>query len=131
MDNLMYNVLIAVITALIGIVVRELIPYIREQKENALAELRQTKWSWAADIVDTVVRAVEQTLSDQLHGEDKKDEAVRLIRKLTYSAGIQLTDDQISTLIEASVHALNEGKAMDLPAPVIGFDTDQEGGVDG
>lgn len=107
MDSMVYNVLIAVIVALIGVVVRELIPYIRNQKETALAELKQTKWAWAADIVDTVVRAVEQTVSDQLHGEDKKDEAIKWIRKLTYSAGIQLTDDQISTMVEAAVQAMN------------------------
>lgn len=107
MDNMIYNVLIAVIVALVGVMVRELIPYIRNQKENAVAELKQTKWAWAADIVDTVVRAVEQTVSDQMHGIDKKDEAVRWIRKLTYSAGIQLTDDQISTMIEAAVQAMN------------------------
>lgn len=124
----MHDLLMAVIVALIGVIVKELLPYIRKEKERALLELRQTKWAWAADIVDTVVRAVEQTVSDQLHGEAKKDEAVKWIRKLTYSAGIQLTDDQISAMIEAAVRAMNQETqdvVHELPS-AIGFVPDKE-----
>lgn len=124
----MHDLLMAVIVALIGVIVKELLPYIQKEKERALLELRQTKWAWAAEIVDTVVRAVEQTVSDQLHGEDKKDEAVKWIRKLTYSAGIQLTDDQISAMIEAAVRAMNQETqdvVHELPS-AIGFIPDKE-----
>ena len=128
MNDFIFNLLMAVVVGVVGAVAKELIPYLVEKKNNALLELRRTKWDWVADIVDTVVRAVEQTLSDQLHGEDKKDEAVKWIRKLTYSAGIQLTDDQISAMIEAAVRAMNQETqdvVHELPS-AIGFVPDKE-----
>ena len=63
MNNMIFNVLMALIVALIGVITKTLLPYLSEKKAEATAKIRQTRWAWAADIIDAVVRAVEQTVS--------------------------------------------------------------------
>ena len=109
MENLVFNILMALVVAIAGIVARQLLPYLREKKEEAVERIRQTRWAWAADIIDAVVRAVEQTVSDEIHGEDKKAEAIRLIDRIFYQAGLHLSEDQINALIEAAVQNMNAG----------------------
>ena len=108
MTNLIYNVLFALIVAVAGIIARELLPYLKKKQAELDATIRRTQWSWAADIVDAVVRAVEQTVSQEVHGEGKKDIALHYIQRILKENDIELTDDQIDALIEAAVHAMNE-----------------------
>lgn len=109
MNELIFNVLMALVVAIAGIIAKSLIPYLHERKEAVTAELRQTKWAWAAEIIDAVVRAVEQTVSKEIHGNGKKEIAVRCIKEILSQNGIEITDEQIDALIEAAVHSLNEG----------------------
>ena len=105
-NELIFNVLLALFVAIIGVIGKELIPYLKEKKAQAMKQLEATKWSWAAEIVDAVVKAVEQTVLD-MHGDDKKVYAKHQIYKIFKQAGISLTDDQIDTLIEAAVQEMN------------------------
>lgn len=107
MSALIFNVLMALVVALAGIVARQLLPYLKEKKEEATEKIRQTRWAWCADIIDAAVRAVEQTVSDEIHGEDKKAEAAKLIGRIFYQAGLHMTEDQIDALIEAAVQSMN------------------------
>lgn len=112
LQELVFNVLVAVIVALIGIITRQLLPYLQQKKAEVTAQIRLTKWAWAADIIDAVVRAVEQTVSESIHGEDKKRVAFEFIKAAFKDTDIELTDAQIDTLIEAAVYAMNEGKEL-------------------
>lgn len=107
LNDLIYNVLMALVVAVAGVIARYLIPYLRTKRAAVSAEFRRAKWGWAADIVDAVVRAVEQTVSDGIHGEAKKQIAVDYIRKLLRQTGVDLTDEQLDALVEAAVQALN------------------------
>lgn len=107
-QELVFNVLVAVIVALIGIITHQLLPYLKQKKDEVTAQIRLTKWAWAADIIDAVVRAVEQTVDENIHGEDKKKVAITYIKAAMKNTGIELTDAQIDTLIEAAVYAMNE-----------------------
>lgn len=107
MQNLVFNILLALVVAIVGIVAKTLLPYLRQKKEELNATIRATKWSWAADIIDAVVHAVEQTVEEDLHGEGKKEVAMQYIRDILAQAGLTLSDVEINTLIEAAVHAMN------------------------
>jgi len=109
MQQLFMNVLTAVVVAMIGIITKQLLPYLIQKKEAAIAELRKTKWAWAAEIIEAAVRAVEQTVAEGVHGDDKKRIAFEYIKAAFFGSGIELTDAQIDTLIEAAVYAMNEG----------------------
>ena len=110
MQNLIFNVLMALVVAIAGIVAKQVIPFVKAKKEEALAKIRQTKWAFAADIIDAVVRAVEQTVSDEIHGEGKKELAIKYIQELLAQNGIEVTAEQLDALIEAAVQAMNEGQ---------------------
>jgi LL-H family phage holin len=107
-EKLVYEVLFALVVAIAGIVAKTLIPYLKQKEAEALAKLRQTQWAWAADIIEAVVRAVEQTVSEEIHGEDKKAIAVRYITDIFRQNGINLSHEQIDKLIEAAVQAMNQ-----------------------
>ena len=122
MDRLIFNILMAIVVALTGIIARELIPYIEKKVEEAEEKIRRTQWAWAVDIVEAVVRAVEQTVAEDIHGKDKKDRAILYITRLLRENGISISAEEISTLIEAAVHTMNEncilagaGELVDLP----------------
>lgn len=106
-NTLVFNVLLALIVALIGVITKTLLPYLKAKKDEATTTLRQTRWAWAADIVDAVVKAVEQTADEYMHGEVKKDTATRMIVDFFRENHIDLTEAQISALIETAVQELN------------------------
>lgn len=93
MNNLIFNVLAAVIVALIGVITKSLLPFLKAKKDEATARLRQTRWAWAADIIDAVVRAVEQTAAEDIHGLDKKKLALMYINPWLMKNGIILTPE--------------------------------------
>ena len=107
MSNFLIDLLMAVIVAIAGVVARELLPFLREKRKEAISSLRRTQWEWVADIVDAVVRAVEQTVSGELHGEDKKKRAVNQIVQLLDRNGLKVDYAQIEALVEATVQAIN------------------------
>lgn len=107
MNNLLMNVLTAVIVALIGVITTQLLPFLIAKKDEALAKMRHTKWAWAADIIDAAVRAVEQTVAEDVHGINKKKLAVNYIMPWLSKNGITLTEEEIDQLIEAAVQAMN------------------------
>lgn len=109
MNNLFFNICMALIVAIAGIVAKTLLPYLEEKRAEVEAKLRNTRWSWAVDIVDAVVRAVEQTVEEDIHGEEKKRIAIKYIEKLLNDNGIALTYDEINTLVEAAVNTMNSG----------------------
>lgn len=110
MNDLIFNVLAAVVVAMIGIIMKQLLPYLKKKQAETDAKLRKTRWSWCADIIDAIVRAVEQTAAGALSGEDKKEAAEQYIYKIFDQTGLSLSEEQIDALIEAAVEAMNENK---------------------
>lgn len=110
MDKLVFNILLALAVAIAGIIAKNVLPFLKAKKEEALAKLRETKFAFAADIIDAVVRAVEQTVSEELHGDDKKNLAIKYIQELLAQNGIAITAEQLDVLIESAVQAMNEAK---------------------
>ena len=113
MTELIYNVLTAVVVALIGVIVRELIPYLKQKRIEATTQIRKTRWAWTADIIDAAVRAVEQTADVELHGEGKKTLAKQYVKTILRESNLPVDEYQIDKLIEAAVQAMN-GSGMNL-----------------
>lgn len=107
MSNLIFNILMALVVTIAGIIAKQLLPYLREKEAEAMERIRQTRWAWCADIIDSAVRAIEQTIGEDIHGEEKKAAAVQLIQRIFYQSGLRLTDDQIDALVEAAVQQMN------------------------
>lgn len=129
-STLIFNVCMALIVALIGVITKTLLPYLKAKQEAATTAIRKTKWAWAADIIDAVVRAVEQTVEDGVHGEAKKEAATRLIFDFFRANHIDLTQEQVSALIESAVQAMNSNtiEVTDYSnTDAIGFNLEDKG----
>ena len=98
MNSLIFNVLMALIVAVIGVIARELLPYLEQKRKETEAALRRTKWAWA----------VEQTVAEKIHGKAKKQEAVRYIKYICGKCGLELSETEIDMLIEAAVKEMND-----------------------
>ena len=110
-NDLIYNICLALVVGIAGVIAKELIPLLREKYAETLKQIEATKWAWAVDNIGEVVRAVEQTVLEK-HGDEKKAIAHQMIWKLFKEANISMSDQQIDALIEAAVHAMNGEKAV-------------------
>lgn len=103
MQELFVNLIVAILCGVIVWVAKATIPYIK-------AKLATSQYSWAADIIEYTVRAYEQMTEGPGQGDHKYrlvfDQVTAELAKL----GINLTERQISTLIEAAVQAMNAEK---------------------
>ena len=60
------------------------------------------------DVVYSTVKYVEQIYTD-IHGEDKLNEALKQASSILQEKGIQVSQDQLKTLIESVVYGMNQG----------------------
>ena len=109
LNDLIFNICLALVVGICGVIAKELIPLIKEQYAKTIKQMEATKWAWAVDIINEVVRAVEQTVIEK-HGDEKKAVAHQLIWKAFKEAGISMSEQQVDALIEAAVHAMNGEK---------------------
>lgn len=98
---LMYGVLIWGIRA----VVKNVIPFVE-------AKLAETNYGWAAEIIANAVRAYEQVVSGSGRGEEKFDLVMDFIKRELSKLGINLSEQQITILIEAAVQEMNAEKLI-------------------
>lgn len=100
MNALLFNLLEVVIITAIVAVLRYLIPYFT-------GILRAHDYGFAADIIEKIVRAAEQTITGHGRGDEKFEWVVRMARSQFDRYGIRITDDQLIQLLEAAVQAMN------------------------
>ena len=121
MNELVFNICLAIVVAIFGIIAKSVIPFLRAKKDAAMEQLRETRWFWVADLVDAAVNAVEQTVSEDIHGEDKKELAMTYIMEVLKENNIEISVEQLSTLIEAAVKAMNDA----LPEEIVAVPDDE------
>ncbi len=93
------GLLVAVITALIGVVTRKVTTYLANKEISA--EI--------AAVTNTAVRAVEQIYKD-LHGDDKLNKAKEYALELLNERGIAISEIELDLAIHKVVQELNQGK---------------------
>lgn len=104
MNELLFNILQVVIISAIAAILRYAIPYFT-------AILRAHDYNFAASIIETMVRAAEQTFIGVHRGDEKFEWVVKMAKVQLDKYGIAITDDQLIQLLEAAVQAMNaEGK---------------------
>lgn len=85
--------------------------------QSAIAKLPANKRDFAANVVNTVVAAVDQMASDQLNGPGKKQMALELVEKELKAFGMQVPESTVNALIEEAVK-LSKSPAVVVAAPV-------------
>lgn len=89
-----------VITWAIQTAIKHVVPFIE-------TKLKESQYSWAAEIISNAVRAYEQTVSGPGMGEDKFQLVMEFVNRELGKLGIKLSEEQITVLIEAAVQAMN------------------------
>lgn len=104
MNQILMDLIVAltcgVITWAIQTVIKHVIPFIE-------SKLKESQYSWAADIIANAVRAYEQTVSGSGMGEDKFQLVMAYVNRELSKLGIKLSEAQITVLIESAVQAMN------------------------
>ena len=94
-----------VVTWAIQTVIKHVIPFVE-------TKLKESQYSWAADIIANAVRAYEQTVSGHGMGEDKFQLVMEFVNRELSTHGIKLSEEQITSLIESAVQAMNAEKLI-------------------
>ena len=101
MNDIIFTILEAVLTASILAAMRYLIPFL-------IQTLRSHNYNLAAEIVEDAVRAAEQTLAGRKRGAEKYEHVMELMQETLVKYGIQMSTEQIDQLIESAVQAMNQ-----------------------
>lgn len=104
MNEILFTVIEGIIALSILIIMRYVIPYL---KYKVLAEIDKTVW----EMVVKEVKSVEQSITGNGKGAEKKREVMQRIYVWAEKHNIQITPEQISQLIETAVYIMkSEGK---------------------
>lgn len=98
--DLIVAITCGVVTWAINTAIEHVVPFIE-------TKLKESQYSWAAEIIANAVRAYEQTVSGQGMGEDKFQLVMEFVNRELSKLGIKLTEEQITILIESAVQAMN------------------------
>jgi len=101
MNDIIFTVLEAIIVAGIAALMRYLIPLV-------ITILRSHNYNFAADMVEVAVRAAEQIFDGAKRGEEKYEYVKKHLISELAAYKITITEDQLNTLIESAVRAMNK-----------------------
>lgn len=104
MDEIMIKVIEFLLIVTITMVVRYGIPYAKSKIEN---EKLKTVLGW----IEQSVAAAEQTVVGK--GSDRKEVVLAFARQILRKNNVSITDEQLETLIESAVYAMNQAKKED------------------
>lgn len=102
MDELMVKIIELAIVIVFTLIARYVVPFIKQLTEN---EKIAAATSWIQDAVD----AAEQTMKAN-KGHEKKAVVTEYLKKILTAKNISISDDQLDTMIEAAVFAMNQAK---------------------
>lgn len=100
-NEILMDVLKAIVSLAALLIVRYLIPWIKAQIENS-------NYKWIADLVADAVKYAEQIIKESGKGEEKKEIVVKYITDQINLRGIKITDEQMEALIESAVYQLKK-----------------------
>ena len=100
MNDILYNIVYVLIVSIITVIARYAIPLL-------IQTLRERNYNFAAEIIEKIVRMIEQTMIGSGLGDKKLESATEFAKEVLEHYKIKLTDDQIRQLIEASVQVIN------------------------
>ena len=103
--DLITALMCGVVTWAIHAVIKHVVPFIE-------TKLKESQYSWAAEIINNAVRAFEQTVAGSKRGEEKFEFVMDFVNRELSKLGIKLSEQQITVLIEAAVQAMNAEKLL-------------------
>lgn len=103
MNDVVFEILKAVIVLVIILIAKYLVPWMKLQVEG-------TKHEWLLKWVELAVRSAEQTILGDKTGPEKKAIVTKFLKE-QLQKNISISDEQLNTLIEAAVYAMKQEQA--------------------
>lgn len=103
MNDLTFNILKIVVSVVTALVAYYAIPYIKRRIES-------DKYNELLEMINVAVQAAEQSVKGKGMGALKKENVTTFIKSWLAQVGLDITDEQLSQLIEAAVFELNKEK---------------------
>ena len=100
MNEVLFEILKAVVILAIILLGRYVIPFIKLQVEK-------TRYAWLINWVELAVRSAEQTILGDKSGPEKKAIVTKFIKEQLEAKRISISDDQLDILIESAVYIMN------------------------
>lgn len=102
MNDILFEILKAAIILILILISRYGIPYLKQELEN-------TKHDWIIKWIGIMVESTEQTVFGDKKGAERKAIVVKFIKSMLIKKNINLTDEQLDSLIEAAVYEMKRG----------------------
>lgn len=102
MNNVFLNALEFILSVVVIIIARYVVPYIK-------TKIEASQYAWIAEIIKEAVNAAEQNIQGEGKGERRKDMVTAFVRDVADRYNINISPEQIDTLIESCVYVLNSG----------------------
>lgn len=104
MNELLFNILQIVIIASLIIITRYVVPAFG-------CYIESSRYAWVANIIQDAVESAEQTVTQPKSGGKKKAMVIDTVRRILKEMKIDITEDQLDSLIESAVYAMNAAKS--------------------
>lgn len=101
MNDVIFEILKAVLVLVIILIAKYLVPWIKLQVEGM-------KHEWLLKWVELAVRSAEQTILGDKTGPEKKAIVTKFLKEQLQQKNISISDEQLNTLIEAAVYAMKQ-----------------------
>ena len=101
MDEITLLILKVIVSVCVALVTAYVIPYIKALKEDK-------RFESVIDMIELAVRAAEQTITGQGQGKIKKAEVIRFVSTWLSKNGIEMSDEELSEIIEAVVYQMKQ-----------------------
>ena len=98
MNDVVFEILKAVLVLVIILIAKYLVPWIKLQVEH----------EWLLKWVELAVRSAEQTVLGDKTGPEKKAIVTKFLKEQLQQKNISISDEQLNTLIEAAVYAMKQ-----------------------
>ena len=104
MNDVLFEILKAVVVLVIVLLTRYAIPWIKMQAES-------TKYAWVVQCAELAVRSAEQTIIGHKTGPEKKAIVTKYLKEQLRQKNSSTSDEQIKTLSEAAGYTLKQEQA--------------------
>lgn len=101
MNELLFNALQVVIIAAVIIITRYIVPAFE-------CYIESSRYAWVANIIQDAVESAEQTITEPKSGGKKKAMVIDTVRRIFKEVKIDVTEDQLESLIESAVYAMKK-----------------------
>lgn len=102
-DDVTFQILKIVVAVCTAVATVYLVPYLKTLRSDA-------RYKGMIDMIAVAVRAAEQTITESGQGAVKKEKVMGFIREWLAKQGIEITDYQLSDLIEAAVWSMKNNE---------------------